>query len=289
MAKLQWVVITCVGSVGLAAVIVGGLNLLTDVDGWRAGFARILVQKEGEHLVIRPLVFWPLLILLFGAFTSLVAVRVPALRKHLNLESFVVPGEIVPPGSNYVAIQQRFVDKVAETKKAAHKRVEVYGFTFTAFWPLLRTEVLENDDVRGWTFEIYYISPALVRARPELFQSQWLKDVTAQEANMRDWLERSENKTRLANRGVNIILRAHTVVPFVHGKVWGDGSVFVHIAHWGTPSDGIEYPRSFHLVFEGNDRRGAAKSFASLMENWGRKYKHNWDLELHPNPVDRRS
>jgi hypothetical protein len=168
-------------------------------------------------------------------------------------------------------IQLRFVEKVYTPKMpSAQRSVRVFGFTFTAFWMAVK-KVLGDSSLSDWIFDLNYISPAFVCKNPRTFGDYWQSDADQRERDMKKWFAAKTNVRSLAARNVNVRVRSYNAVPFLHGKLWGDGTVFFHPAQWDGDNR-LDYPHSFHEIIPSCATSDRAKAYRALFHNWIQHY-----------------
>lgn len=160
----------------------------------------------------------------------------------------------------------------------AERSVRVFGFTFTAFWMAVK-KVVGDRDLRDWIFDLNYISPAFARKNPKIFGDYWQSDADQRERDMTKWFTASTNVKSLAARNVNVRVRSFNTVPFLHGKLWGDGTIFFHTAQWDTDGK-LDYPHSFHEIIPATTRSDRTKAYRALFQNWIRHYELHTADEL---------
>src|SRR5262249_41789792 len=138
-------------------------------------------------------------------------------------------GKSAPSRAAYGDIQIEFRNKVYRIGQ--DRGVRVFGFTYAAFWTLMR-ELLADPKLKNWTFDLHYISPQFVKANPLVFARYWLADASSRENEMREWFAGRANIASLAKRRIKVRLRSFDLIPFLHGKAFADGSIFLHSAQW---------------------------------------------------------
>jgi Caspase domain len=176
---------------------------------------------------------------------------------------------LVHPGM-YGDIQREFRDKVYATPTAGPRRVRVFGFTYAVFWTLMR-EVLLDPALSDWVFDLHCISPEFVNKNQFSFAEQWLRDSRDRVQEMRSWFDSGQNAEHLRKRNINVRLRSFDLLPFLHGKLFGDGTIFFHAAQWDQAGR-LSYPNTFHEIVPETANSPRASAYRGLFGNWVRKY-----------------
>lgn len=172
--------------------------------------------------------------------------------------------------ASYGDIQHEFREKVYATRDPELRRVRVFGFTYAVFWTLMRA-MLADPGLRNWAFDLYSISPEFVQENRTLLAEPWLADSRNQTKEMRNWFADSSNTQSLSQRGVKVRLRTYDLVPFLHGKLFADGTIFFHSAQWDK-SGRLSYPNTFHEIIPGDIVSVRATAYRGLFGAWLDKY-----------------
>ena len=131
--------------------------------------------------------------------------------------------------------------------------------------------MLADAGVRDWVFDLYCISPEFVQDNRPLLAEPWLADSLNEIKEMRAWFADGDNIGSLNQRSVKVRLRTYYLLPFVHGKLFADGTIFFHSAQWDK-SGGLAYPNTFHEIIPGDVASVRATAYRGLFANWVDKY-----------------
>jgi nucleoside phosphorylase len=172
--------------------------------------------------------------------------------------------------ASYGDIQHKFRDKVYQPTAPGLRRVRVFGFTYAVFWTLMR-EMLADTGLTGWIFDLHCVSPEFVKANISLLAEPWLADSVNRTNEMRAWFANGENIRSLAKRNVKVRLRSFDLMPFLHGKLFADGTIFFHSAQWDQ-SGRLSYPNTFHEIIPGKTMSARATAYRGFFSNWVDKY-----------------
>jgi nucleoside phosphorylase len=179
----------------------------------------------------------------------------------------------------YGDIQREFREKVYATRRTDHRCVRVLGFTYAVFWTMMR-EILSDPNLIDWTFDLFCISPRFVRENASLFAEQWLEDSQNRVREMRDWFSKADNQSSLSMRNVRVRLQTFNLVPFLHGKDFGDGTIFFHSAQWDA-NGRLSYPNTFHEIVPDTATSSRASLYRQLFDNWIKKYDRSVDEHIY--------
>jgi nucleoside phosphorylase len=172
--------------------------------------------------------------------------------------------------ASYGDIQHEFRDKVYQSTPPVLRRVRVFGLTYAVFWTLMR-EMLGDLGLTDWMFDLHCIAPEFVKANAAILAEPWLADSVNRTSEMRAWFSDSENIDSLTKRNIKVRMRSFELLPFLHGKLFGDGTIFFHAAQWDK-SGRLSYPNTFHEIVPDCAVSDRATAYRGLFGNWVDKY-----------------
>jgi nucleoside phosphorylase len=173
------------------------------------------------------------------------------------------------PGA-YGDIQALFRDKVYDICDLRDRAVRVFGFTYVVFWNLMKN-ILADPHLSDWVFDLSYISPDFVKANPSVFGDYWLTHGNNTQDEMRTWFRKNENVASLVERRISVRLRSFDLIPFLHGKLFADGTLFLHSAQWDEAGS-LSYPNTFHEIVPQTAISARANAYRALFNSWIQKY-----------------
>jgi hypothetical protein len=135
-------------------------------------------------------------------------------------------------------------------------------------------EMLTDPSLTDWTFDLHCISPEFVKANESLLSEPWLADSVNRSAEMKGWFAVADNVNSLKKRNINVRLRTFDVLPFLHGKLFADGTIFFHSAQWNQ-SGRLNYPNTFHEIIPDKIMSARATAYRGLFGNWMDKYDNS--------------
>jgi hypothetical protein len=129
------------------------------------------------------------------------------------------------------------------------------------------------------------IAPAFMENNLQLFGPVWVQDGKQRELAMKTWFDNADNVNRLEQRDVHVRLRSFSAIPFLHGKRWGDGTIYFHVAQWNN-SGTLDYPHSFHEMVPGGADSERAVAYRMLFKNWEQYFDQHIYAELFASDYD---
>lgn len=83
----------------------------------------------------------------------------------------------------------------------------------------------------------------------------------------------------LITSNINVRLRSFDLLPFLHGKLFADGTIFFHSAQWDRAGR-LSYPNTFHEIISEKAMSSCAIAYRGLFGNWIRKYDRSVHEEI---------